>query len=132
QGRMGLERHTASGMNVIVEYTPLSEATSKVYSIIRVLSEAGKNDLEALGISALFDYPKPVEFVKQVIQMVTMRDKEAFVLDFFAGSATTGQAVMQLNAQDGGQRRYLQIQLPEPTEAGSNSKASGFLTISQI
>lgn len=132
EGKLHLELQAKSGMHVIYELTPLVDATSKLYSIIKVLSEQGKEDLEKLGIGDLFDYPKPVEFVKQVIQAATLRDKNAIVLDFFAGSGTTAQAVMELNLEDNGERRYVLIQLPEPTESGSVAKKMGYLTISDI
>lgn len=132
EGKLHLEFQPKSGMHVIYELTPLVDATSKLYSIIKVLSEQGKEDLEKLGIGDLFDYPKPVEFVKQVIQAATLRDKNAIVLDFFAGSGTTAQAVMELNLEDNGERRYVLIQLPEPTEIGSVAKTQGYLTVSDI
>ena len=131
-GQLFLEKHKTNGMHVICELTPVDTATSKVYSIIRVLSEEGKNDLEELELADCFDYPKPVEFVKQVIQSVCLQDKEAIVLDFFAGSATTGQAVMSLNADDDGNRKFVLIQLPEPLTDESAGIGRGFSTIASI
>jgi len=64
--------------------------------------------------SVPFDYPKPVSYLRKVVTAATHWDRDAIVVDFFAGSATTGQAVMTANAEDGGNRRYLLVQLPEP------------------
>jgi len=61
-----------------------------------------------------FDFPKPVEYIKQLLRMGS--DKESIIMDFFSGSATTAEAVMQLNAEDGGKRRFIMVQLPEDLE----------------
>jgi len=127
-----LEYRDDVGMHVIYELIPVAAATSKIYSIIRVLSEEGKNDLAELGIEDIFDYPKPVDFIKQVIQSVALFDKEAIVLDFFAGSGSTAQAVMEMNLEDGGSRKFMLVQLPEPTAAGSSARALGYSSIADI
>ncbi len=64
------------------------------------------------------DFPKPVDLVRQLIEQGS--DDQGIVLDFFAGSGTTGEAVMRLNADDGGNRRFILVQLPEPTENDSH------------
>ena len=102
-----------NGKHILYSLTPVAEATSKVYSIIKVLSEEGKARLEELQLDSVFSYPKPTELVKQIIQ--SNGDKNSIILDFFAGSATTADAVMQLNAADGGNRQFIMVQLPEPT-----------------
>lgn len=102
-----------NGKHILYSLTPVAEATSKVYSIIKVLSEEGKGRLEELQLDSVFSYPKPAELVKQIIQ--SNGDKNSTILDFFAGSATTADAVMQLNAEDGGNRQFIMVQLPEPT-----------------
>ncbi len=79
---------------------------------------------------AFFDYPKPVDLIKRCIQLYT--EKEDFVLDFFSGSATTAHAVMQLNAEDGGHRRYILVQLPEATDEKSEAYKAGYKTICEI
>ena len=102
-----------NGKHILYSLTPVAEATSKVYSIIKVLSEEGKARLEELQLDSVFSYPKPAELVKQIIQ--SNGDKNSIILDFFAGSATTADAVMQLNAEDGGNLQFIMVQLPEPT-----------------
>ena len=92
------------GLHRVCRYENLSQSRSKLYSIVKILSEEGKKDLEALGITG-FEYPKPVELVKFLVDAASKKD--SLVLDFFAGSGTTGQAVMRLNREDGGRRRFI-------------------------
>lgn len=73
---------------------------------------------------------KPVRLIKQLLEWLN-RDN-AIVLDFFAGSATTAHAVMQLNAEDGGNRKFIMVQLPEPTDVKSEAHKAGFATIAEI
>src|SRR5699024_6413292 len=69
------------------------------------------------------DFPKPVEFIKQLLRMSS--DKESIIMDFFSGSATTAEAVMQLNAEDGGKRKFIMVQLPADLEKQlKNAKSS--------
>ena len=77
-----------------------------------------------------FDYPKPVELIKRILTLAT--DEESLVLDFFSGSSTTAHAVMQLNAEDGGNRKHIQVQLPEPTDEKSEAYKAGYRKISDI
>ena len=78
----------------------------------------------------IFDYPKPVGLIKHLLQFSTNPD--SIVLDFFAGSCTTAQAVLELNREDGGNRRFIMIQLPEPTPEKSAAKQAGYGTIADI
>lgn len=91
----------------------------------------GRRQLRAvLGQDNLFSNPKPVGLIKHLIQIAS--DKDAIVLDFFAGSGTTGQAVLELNAEDGGHRQFILVQLPEQTPEDSPARKAGFKTISDI
>lgn len=83
-----------------------------------------------LGSKYVFDYPKPLSLIKFVIHAVS--DKNALILDFFSGSGTTAHAVMQLNAEDGGNRRYICVQLPEETAEQSEAYKAGYLNIAEI
>jgi adenine-specific DNA-methyltransferase len=105
------------GMHTICRYEKVADATSKLYSIIKVLSEEGKKELDDLRINN-FSYPKPTELLKQLVECVGGSD-ETIILDFFSGSATTAHAIMQLNANDGGNRRFIMVQLPEKCDEGS-------------
>lgn len=79
-----------------------------------------------------FSTPKPVSLIKRILDLGTNTDTEDIVLDFFSGSATTAQAVMEKNADDGGNRRFIQVQLPEPTGPTSEPGRAGYLTISSV
>ena len=77
-----------------------------------------------------FDSPKNPEFIKELIKMGA--DSESLILDFFAGSSSTAHAVLELNAEDGGGRRFIQVQLPEPTPVGSGAEKAGFNDVAAI
>lgn len=80
--------------------------------------------------NAYFDYPKSVDLLKRCLQLYTASD--CVVLDFFSGSATTAHAVMQLNAEDGGNRKFIMVQLPEDTDAKSEAYKAGYKNICEI
>lgn len=94
-------------------------------------NKRGSKWLENYGLGNFFDNPKSVQTIKKLIQIVTSK-KDARILDFFAGSATTADAVMQLNAEDGGSRYYLMVQLPEPIEESKTAFKAGYKTIDEI
>ncbi|QRN41829.1 MAG: site-specific DNA-methyltransferase [Neisseriaceae bacterium] len=77
-----------------------------------------------------FTYPKPVNLVKRTLELYS--DQSSLILDFFAGSGTTAHAVMQLNAEDGGNRRFIMVQLPEKTDKESEAFNAGYSTIFDI
>ncbi len=79
---------------------------------------------------SLFDNPKSVGFIKRLLQLGTSSD--SIVLDFFSGSATTAHAVMQLNAEDGGNRKYILVQFPEECEEKSEAYKAGYKNICEI
>lgn len=93
-------------------------------------NETASNELKALGMGGYFDYPKPVGLIKYLIRAIT--DQDDLIMDFFAGSSTTAQAVMELNAEDGGNRRYIMVQIPEPIDETSKAYQDGFETITDI
>lgn len=93
-------------------------------------NESAKNELKKIDMDSLFDYPKPTGLVSFMANIVN--DSEATVLDFFSGSGTTAHAVMQLNAEDGGARKHIQVQLPEPTDEKSEAYKAGYRKISDI
>ena len=84
--------------------------------------------LAKLGIP--FDTPKSVDICKEHIQSFTQSD--SIILDFFSGSATTAHAVMQLNAEDGGHRKFIMVQLPEPCDEKSEAYKAGYKNICEI
>lgn len=96
-----------------------------------VNSERGTEEFIALGFDKrIFPKPKPVGTIKRCIKLATMR--EDIILDFFSGSATTAQAVMQLNAEDGGHRKFIMVQLPEETDEKSEAYKAGYRNICEI
>ena len=100
--------------------------------IDHILTQDGKKDLQNLEMDNLFDYPKPVKLVKHLLSIATESHENAIVLDFFAGSGTTAQAVMALNEADGGNRSFILVQLPEPTQAHSEAHRAGYSNIAQL
>ena len=84
------------------------------------------------GDQTIFDTPKPVGLLKLLISGVSYHKDELSVLDFFSGSATTAHAVMQLNAEDGGNRKFIMVQLPEETDEKSEAYKSGYKNICEI
>lgn len=79
-----------------------------------------------------FDTSKPVGLIKRILELSTREESDDIVLDFFSGSATTAHAVMQLNAEDGGNRKYIMVQLPEPTDENSEAYKAGYKNICEI
>lgn len=79
---------------------------------------------------AFFDYPKPVDLVKRMIELYD--EKDCYVLDFFSGSSTTAHAVMQLNVQDKGNRKFIMVQLPEECDEKSEAYKAGYKNICEI
>lgn len=106
---------------------------AKMLSIIDdIYTQHGTNEMiKIFGNAKVFPYPKPSEFVKQLISVISENKKE-IVLDFFSGSAATAHAVMQLNAEDGGSRKFIMVQLPEETDAMSDAYKAGYKTICEI
>jgi len=77
-----------------------------------------------------FDYPKSVDLIKRMLELYS--PSNSIILDFFSGSATTAHAVMQLNAEDGGNRKFIMVQLPEPCDENSEAYKAGYKTIAEI
>ena len=93
-------------------------------------NEGAGSELGLLFETRVFDFPKPVTLLKYLCGFNTGNDD--FILDFFAGSGTTAHAIMQLNAEDGGSRKCISVQLPEPTEEKSEAFKAGYKTIAEI
>lgn len=97
-------------------------------------SENASSALNKLLGGDYFSYPKPVSLIKYLISLFFNNGyhSDLTIMDFFAGSATTADAVMQLNAEDGGSRRYILVQLPEPTRKASAAHQAGYRSIDEI
>ena len=94
-------------------------------------NQEGSSELEQLfGHKGIFDNPKPTKLIRSLVQMASNDD--SIVLDFFSGTATTAHAVMQLNAEDGGHRKFIMVQLPEKTDEKSEAYKAGYKNICEI
>lgn len=96
------------------------------------MTKEGTAEITELFEKKVFGFPKPVALLKFLISITTKFDNDAIILDFFSGSATTAHAVMQLNAEDGGHRRFICVQLPEKTDEQSEAYKAGYKTICEI
>lgn len=114
----------------------LSEAQEKgknpftIWDHVDTATNATQDLMKLFGGKKLFDTPKPISLIKEVLKLGS--NENSIILDFFSGSGTTGHAVMELNKEDGGNRSWIQVQLPEPTPEDSIARAEGFLTISGL
>jgi adenine-specific DNA-methyltransferase len=93
-------------------------------------AESAKSELKTLLPNNGFDTVKPVEMIRRLVYHAT--EKNDIILDFFSGSATTAHAVMQLNAEDGGNRKFIMVQLPEETDEKSEAYKAGYKNICEI
>lgn len=94
------------------------------------MSQDGTKEVTSLFDGKIFSFPKPSSLIHFFAKAINSND--ALILDFFSGSATTAHAIMQLNAEDGGNRRYIMVQLPEETEVGSEAYKAGYKNICEI
>ena len=92
----------------------------------------GTAEIRNLFGNRFFDFPKPTKIINILLNTVVRKDKDSIILDFFSGSATTAHAVMQLNVEDGGNRKFIMVQLPEETQEDSEARKAGYNTIPEI
>ena len=113
-----------------IETIKKRENTSHVISVLNNMGGTQKATADMGELGIFFDYPKPVSLMKYLSSMYS-KDND-LVLDFFSGSATTAHAVMQLNAEDGGKRKFIMVQLPEKTDEKSEAYKAGYKNICEI
>lgn len=94
-------------------------------------SQEGAQEVSKLLDGGFFNGPKPVRLLRRLLMLANLKT-DSIVLDFFSGSATTAHAVMQLNAEDGGKRKFIMVQLPEVCEEGSEAYKAGYKNICEI
>ena len=95
-------------------------------------NQEGRQEVKKLfDDKGYFDGPKPIRFLKRILEIANT-NKNDIILDFFSGSATTAHAVMQLNADDNGNRKFIMVQLPEATDKKSEAYKAGYKTIAEI
>lgn len=109
--------------------TPL-KSFSSVLSQEVGMNEQGSKEVDDLIGDKVFSFPKPSTLIKQFL--LSIHDENSIILDFFSGSATTAHAVMQLNAEDGGNRKFIMVQLPEKTDEKSEAYKAGYTNICEI
>ena len=129
----------------LVNYDTKEKASWNVYTKIWLSSRLEEGQLpsdlilkfenrhaakELVSLDVPFDFPKPTTLLKYILHLII--EKDYYVLDFFSGSATTAHAVMQLNAEDGGHRKFIMVQLPEVTDEKSEAYKAGYKTICEI
>ena len=94
------------------------------------LNNDGTVEIQNLFNTRLFEYPKSTKLLVYILRLIS--DKEAIILDFFSGSATTAHAVMKLNEEDGGNRKFIMVQVPEETDEKSEAHKAGYKNICEI
>ncbi|MEF2966531.1 site-specific DNA-methyltransferase [Paenibacillus sp. M1] len=117
-------------MNVDNNDKPIVRTNRPLGLIEEYSSTQASKKLESLFNAKVFDYSKPHELIHYLLSLAT--EENDIVLDFFSGSATTAHAVMQLNAEDQGNRRFIMVQLPEKTTETSEAYKAGYVTICEI
>lgn len=139
-----LERQVREGTKIVIKgdgFVPYSKkpTTSKLAPTTLIPKDsvgdvlAGNAEIRSLFGSTVFNHPKPTTLLQYLIRSATANtNKDALIVDFFAGSGSTAHSVMALNAEDGGNRRCISVQLPEPTPADSEARRAGFEAISAL
>ena len=128
-------RQNSKGIYNIYERKELSEKSTQlaptIWDYSEVNTELGTKLVRTLFEGAkYFDFPKPIGLLSRILQL--LKEKDSLILDFFSGSATTAHSVMKLNAEDGGDRKFIMVQLPEQTDAKSEAYKAGYKNICEI
>lgn len=126
-----LFRNTGSEWKVFTKVRT-TESTVLKDLIMDISTQSGSRDCKALLEGDFFDFPKPVDLITFLLGSSTSDCCEDVIVDFFAGSGTTGEAVMKLNVERAGRRKFILVQLPEKTPDGSEAAKNGFNTISAL
>lgn len=130
-------KQTDSGWKVYIKQYQYVDNNDQPYTreipyraLIDYSNGLGSKECSDLLGSNVFSYPKPTELLKFLLSVAS--DEDSIILDFFSGSATTAHAVMQLNAEDGGHRKYIMVQLPETCDENSEAFKAGYSNICEI
>lgn len=124
------KKKSSGGYNIYEKYRKTTYKPKSIWDDNIFLTETGTVKLKELGFNGEFDFPKPTDLIKRCLSLSTQEDDT--VLDFFSGSATTAHAVMQLNAEDGGNRKFIMVQLPEKTDPDSEAYKAEYKNICEI
>lgn len=128
-----VKRNSSFEYDIFVKQYHTGKEIRKVKSIFyekEVNNENATEELKALFCGSIFDYPKPSYTIRKLLGMLLQ--KNDIIIDFFSGSATTAHACMQLNAEDGGNRKFIMVQLPEKTDEKSEAFKAGYKNICEI
>ena len=110
--------------------TAATTLVKSIWTENTINNDYGKKAIKELFGSNVMSFPKPPELIKRMIAIGSRKD--SIIMDFFSGSATTAHAVMQMNTEDGGNRQFIMIQLPEPCDEKSDAAKAGYHTICEI
>lgn len=111
--------------------TSLFEPVHSLFGIENeYMNQAATVEVKKLFGNDVFSYPKPVAFIQKLVKYATAKD--SIILDFFSGSATTAQAVMEQNAADGGKRKFIMVQLQEPVDESKGAHKAGYETLCDV
>ncbi len=125
--------YTKQYFKVDNENQPITRTLPPLAVIQEYSSTMATKQMEAIfGKKKIFDYSKPYPLIKKLVRFVSKKSSDDIILDFFAGSATTGHAVLSLNQDDGGHRKFVLVQLPELIDVKSEAYKSGYRTITEI
>ena len=118
--------------NGVLQYEK-EKGTIHPKSIIEgITTKSGSNEIKSVLGDSYFDFPKPSKLISQIAKVVANGKNSEIILDFFAGSCTTANSVLDLNAEDGGNRKFVMVQLPEPCDEKAKAFKAGYKTIAEI
>lgn len=133
-GRPMLKRFQNEAKNLFVPVSTIMRSWSEKdipnNAMICAANTKGTSEMQELFGEKVFSFPKSTILLKSLIEQGS--EKDSIIMDFFSGSASTAHAVMNLNAEDGGQRKFIMIQLPEPCDANSDAFKAGYKNICEI
>ena len=119
------------GFMIVQKYRKTTKMQRSVWDEKEFVNERGTEAVKELfNGKSYFDYPKSVFTIKRIIEIGS--NKDSLILDFFSGSSTTAQAIMQLNSEDGGNRKFIMVQIPEKTEEKSEAYKAGYYNICSV
>jgi adenine-specific DNA-methyltransferase len=115
------------GQKIVGRLRKVEDDSSKFYTVQKHLNANAADDLNRIGMPTVFDFPKPISLIKDLVLGGSFFSKKSndIVMDFFAGSGTTGHAIMEQNVFDGGNRQFILVQLPEPLDPENKDQKNG-------
>ena len=114
----------------ITNYKTAGSGIASIWDDKNFYTTKGSNEIKEIFNRKIFSYPKPLDLVTYILKRTTSKDD--IILDFFSGSATTAHAVMRLNSQDGGKRKYIMVQMPEVCEENGWAQKAGYTNLCEI